>query len=85
MHAQWRTGTTPRGTTQCAWTPSRLAAYPSGCTHLLYAFAFLEDASKGFAPLIEDNAQAVGVLLPQMRALRQANPSLKLMLAIGGW
>ncbi len=69
---QWRPGS-------CSWTPSKLNT--DHCTHVLYSFAFLDAA---FNPFIEDETSRT-TLVPQAAALKLHKPSLKVLLAIGGW
>ena len=70
---QWRPGT-------CRWSPAQVN--PAHCTHVVYSFAMLDAA---FNPFIEDDT-ARTVLVPETAALKyRENPSLKVLLAIGGW
>ncbi|GMH70881.1 hypothetical protein TL16_g05514 [Triparma laevis f. inornata] len=51
-----------------------------GLTHLNYAFINVEE---GICKAYDANAESVN--LPEMAALRTANPGLKIMASLGGW
>ena len=59
------------------------------CTHLVYAFAVLDASTfniKVFDPWIDTNPTNVnGQMYSKFVALKKQNPSLKTMIAIGGW
>ncbi|XP_074603101.1 chitinase 7 isoform X2 [Brevipalpus obovatus] len=51
---------------------------PTLCTHLVYAFAGLKDHK------IDEDAEDPSILLDLVK-LKEKNPSLKILLALGGW
>ena len=59
------------------------------CTHLVYAFAVLDASTfniKVFDPWVDtDPTNVNGQMYSKFVALKKQNPSLKTMIAIGGW
>lgn len=57
---------------------------PNLCTHIIYAFYGLKDSK--LVPTEEiDNSDSDSVPYKRIIALKQVNPNLKVMLAVGGW
>jgi chitinase len=59
------------------------------CTHLIYAFAVLDASTfniKVFDPWIDtDTTNSKGRMYSKFVELKKKNPSLKTMIAVGGW
>lgn len=74
---QYRPGT-------CKWWPDKLDA--SLCTHAIYSFSSLTDHTIPNGPTVQlFDPWAFQNLQSNWTALRTRNPSIKLLLAIGGW
>ena len=61
--------------------------YPSLCTHVVYAFAVLDTANMGLKAhdMYLDLDDGLGNFRKFISDLRARNPSVKLLLAVGGW
>jgi chitinase len=75
--AQYRSGSV--GGTACQWTPKKLD--PTLCTHVNYAFAFMNPDYSLKPVEWNDESQLYG----ETMALKQKNPNLKVLIAVGGW
>ncbi|KAK6959685.1 chitotriosidase-1 [Biomphalaria glabrata] len=57
---------------------------PHLCTHLIYAFVHITSDGRGLRPFNKNDLGQNG-LYARTLALKKANPSLKVLLAVGGW
>ncbi|RUS91647.1 hypothetical protein EGW08_000620, partial [Elysia chlorotica] len=57
---------------------------PHLCSHIIYAFVDISPDGKGLTPFNENDQGPEG-LYSRTLALKKANPSLKVLLAVGGW
>ncbi len=70
------------------WPEFEIACIPAEkLSHICYAFAQVNDGQVGLHAIAQDAQQLAQAELKfaQLRALKQRNPALKIMISIGGW
>jgi chitinase len=58
---------------------------PFLCTHIIYAFAKITDKKLASVEWNDESANGVAGQYEKATNLKQANPNLKILLAVGGW